>query len=43
MEIYKNRYQANKAKQDKNDVIVKVIGGYTIMTASEYQVWRKQK
>ena len=43
MEMYKNRYQAQKAKQDKNDVIVKVTGGYTIMTAREYQVWRKQR
>lgn len=43
MEIYKNRYQASKAKTDKNSVIVKVTGGYTIMTADEYSVWRKQK
>ena len=43
MEIYKNRYQASKAKTDINDVIVKVTGGYTIMTASKYQVWRKQR
>lgn len=43
MEIYKNRYRANKAKTDKNDVVVKITGGYKVMTASEYQVWRKQK
>ena len=43
MKIYKNHYRASKAKTDKNDVVVKITGGYTVMTASEYQVWRKQK
>ena len=43
MIIYKTRYQASKAKTDKNDVVVKITGGYTIMTAAEYHVWCKQK
>lgn len=42
MTIYKNRYQAKKnAKQ--GDVVVKVEGGYTVMDAYSYYVWKHQK
>lgn len=41
--LYKSRYYAAKAKTDDNDVVVKVEGGYTIMDAWEYDVWKKQK
>lgn len=48
MTIYKTRYQAIKARKTDRvysmmDKIVKVEGGYTIMTASDYNTWRKQK
>lgn len=42
MYIYKNRYQASKDKR-AGEVIVKVCGGYVIMTADQYFVWRGQK
>lgn len=42
MTIYKNRYQAKK-NANYGDVIVKVDGGYTIMDALEYSIWRNQK
>jgi len=46
--IFKTRYQAEKEKKNNpfcngSDVIVKVDGGYTIMRADEYRVWRCQK
>lgn len=45
---YKTRYAAQKARDthpeySNADMIVKVEGGYTIMTAWDYRVWRKQK
>lgn len=43
MEIFKNRYQAKKALHDDKEVIVKVDGGYTIMSNEEYHVWKLQK
>ena len=42
MIIYKNRYQAQKAKRG-GEVVVKVEGGYTLMDARDYRIWRSQK
>ena len=49
MEIFKSRYYAKK-ERDKNphfyssaDIIVKIDGGYTIMSPQQYPLWRKQK
>lgn len=42
MQIFPTRYQAKKHAAS-DDVVVKVEGGYTVMTAREYQVWRGQK
>lgn len=42
MIIYKNRYQATKHKKN-GDVVVKVEGGYTVMTAQDYRIWKNQK
>ena len=46
--IFKNRYQAEKARRTEPffngaEVIVKVEGGYVLMDAVDYRVWRKQK
>ena len=41
-ELYKTRYYARKACHG-DCVVVKVCGGYTIMTAAYYNVWRKQR
>lgn len=48
MEIYKTRYQAEKEKRESAwhstaDKVVKVEGGYVIMTDSEYRTWKGQK
>lgn len=40
--IYKNRYQATKDRKG-NEKIIKVCGGYKIMTPQEYKIWKKQK
>lgn len=40
--LYITRYYARKAATGA-DVVVKVCGGYTIMTATDYNVWRKQR
>ena len=41
-ELYTSWYYAHKdARNDQ--VIVKVDGGYKIMSASDYNIWRKQK
>lgn len=40
--LYTSRYYARKAATG-NDVVVKVEGGYKIMRASDYNVWRKQQ
>lgn len=39
--LYTTRYYARKACPG-DCVVVKVYGGYTIMTASNYNVWRRQ-
>lgn len=40
--LYTTRYYARKAVTGA-DVVVKVCGGYTIMAAADYNVWRKQR
>ena len=40
--LYTSRYYANKEKSG-DEKIVKVAGGYTIMSYSEYNVWKNQK
>lgn len=40
--LYKSRYYARKAATSA-DVIVKVCGGYTIMTVANYNIWRNQR
>lgn len=40
--LYTTRYYAHKAATSA-DVVVKVCGGYTIMTATNYNIWRKQR
>lgn len=42
MEIYETRYKAKKAATS-DDVVVKIEGGYTVMSASDYQIWKMQK
>lgn len=42
MTIYKNRYQARK-NANYGDVVVKVEGGYTVMDARDYRIWKAQK
>lgn len=39
--LYSSRYYARKAATGA-EVIVKVCGGYTIMTAADYNIWCKQ-
>lgn len=39
--LYSSRYYARKAATGA-EVIVKVCGGYTIMTAADYNIWRNQ-
>lgn len=40
--LYISRYYAKKAARG-DEVAVKVCGGYKIMKATEYAIWRKQK
>lgn len=40
--LYTSRYYAKKDATG-DDVVVKVYGGYKIMAASDYNIWRKQK
>ncbi len=47
METYTTRYQAEKVRRtdpyhNSTERIVKVTGGYALMTEKEYQVWKKQ-
>ena len=42
MTIYKTRYQARKVATG-DEVVVKVDGGYAVMSATDYIVWRQQK
>lgn len=46
--IFKNRYQADKARKtevffDGAEKIIKVYGGYVLMDAEEYRIWKMQK
>ena len=43
MSIYKTRYQAEKNRRKGEEIVVKVDGGYAVMTYSDYAVWKKQK
>ena len=43
MMIYKTRYKAEKVRRKGEEVVVKVCGGYTLMTHAEYRVWKNQK
>ena len=40
--LYTSRYYARKDATG-DEVIVKVCGGFRIMSASDYNVWRKQR
>ena len=40
--LYTTRYYARKAATS-TDVVVKVCGGYTIITVADYNIWRKQR
>jgi hypothetical protein len=40
--LYSSRYYARKAATGA-DVVIKVCGGYTIMTAADYNIWRNQR
>lgn len=42
MMIYRTKYLARKAARS-DEVVVKVEGGYMIMSAWEYHVWKHQK
>ena len=46
--LYQTRYRAEKDKRNNpyipsDSVIVKVCGGYAIMTAEDYRTWKNQK
>ena len=48
MEIYKTRYAADKVRKTdpyhrSDEKIIKVEGGYTLMTAQDYEIWKMQK
>lgn len=48
MEIFRNRYQAEKAWKTSpgysaEDRVVKVSGGYKLMSERDYQIWKNQK
>ena len=40
--LYTTRYYASKAATGA-DAVVKVCGGYTIMTAADDNIWREQR
>lgn len=40
--LYTTRYYARKACSG-DCVVVKVCGGYTIMTAADYNIWHRQR
>jgi hypothetical protein len=40
MKIYKSRYFASKDNDGKK--IVKVFGGYVLMTDDQYKLWKQQ-
>ena len=41
--VYKTRYQAEKTRRRGEEVVVKVDGGYLVMTYADYRVWKMQK
>ena len=41
--IYSTRYQAEKNRRKGEEVIVKVEGGYRVMSYRDYQIWKGQK
>lgn len=43
MTVYKTRYQAEKARRKGEEVVVKVSGGYAVMTYAKYNIWKRQK
>lgn len=48
MIIFKTRYQADKERKENpfrnnEEKIIKVSGGYTLMTPDEYYTWENQK
>lgn len=43
MHVYKTRHQAEKDRRKGVERVVKVDGGYTLMTYKDYENWRKQK
>ena len=42
MTIYSTRYQAQKNKRG-DEKVVKVCGGYAVITQEEYHIWKNQK
>lgn len=42
MKIYNTRYAARKEKS-YGDKVVKVCGGYVLMSEFDYRVWKNQK
>lgn len=43
MTTYKTRYQAEKARKKGEEIVVKVCGGYAVMSYAEYRIWKNQK
>lgn len=48
MEIYTTRYMADKVRKtsewhNSDERIVKVDGGYVLMTEEQYRIWKGQK
>jgi hypothetical protein len=43
METYKTRYQAEKNRRKGEEIVVKVCGGYAVMSYAEYNVWKRKK
>lgn len=43
MKIYPTRYQAEKARRKGEEVVVRVYGGYTLMSVRDYQIWKNQR
>jgi hypothetical protein len=43
MTTYKTKYRAYKERRKGEEIVVKVFGGYAVMTYAEYNVWKKQK
>ena len=48
MTTFPTRYRAEKEKKNNpwyssTDKVIKVDGGYTIMTIQEYYIWKEQK